>query len=209
VFDGRAKSATDVDGFLQFAEYLALSDTIYVNAFEPPAIATRTADICETIRTLGVLPDALARSAGSREDYLLACDQAAVLCQDEINVTFMRTVGNPPVTPEMPQPQFDLQQRLIDAVQGELDDSSVAVLERVDGVHPATLASLYMITRSPDLRDAAHQMVAEGPHWSSYDTSRLDTYCRIFLNDILARQLGASMPLQLIAHAMFDASEHS
>lgn len=190
VLDRRAQGTLDVDGFLQFASYLVFSDAVHVNAFEQIAVGARTAEVCDALAEFGLPPDALVRCAATRDEFLLACDQAADVCLHWIDLTFRPSEDSSTVVPEMPRREWDLRQLLDEAVRGTRDEEWVTKFEREEGAHPATLASLYMVTRNAALRDAT-QGVVNSTIWTREDTGRLDTYFRVFLNDMLARQHGA------------------
>jgi hypothetical protein len=180
----------DVEGLLHFSTLLIFSDGLLVNGFEPHVIANRTLEVIDQLRFLGVPRNALAVVAPEASRYWRACEDAARACSKDLLATFDRSHNDALGTqPDLPQHE---QEAIFSFVRVATGRESVSELEsiRAAGIErKSSLAIHYMLSCSSSLRAQLAILIGTAPRWDDSQTSRVDTYLRLFLNDALARQL--------------------
>lgn len=190
--DGTASIHHDYDlrGLLQLATLIIFGDSVSLNGFEDPEIATRSSEIAQHLQSLGITEDILSIRQVNEAEYALACQTAANSIAPDLSVAFNplehQLVGAGP--PESPRGSIP---RQIAAIALADEPPCSGKLHRAESSalgSKAIGAVEYMLATSEALRNAVRRTIRMYPDWTDAHSYQLSVFLRYHLNVALGEQ---------------------
>lgn len=190
VLAGMARGPEDVQEFLQLLILIVFSDSLVVGGFELAEVAEKTAAATEVIGSS--LPGPVIRISTIPEwDFTSACLRAAEQCAEDFSVAF--SPGKSPsiqtypvaVKPETLLTRAALLNRLLRSQLSKgdiLGISAEAIQQKKAG------AVAVMVAGSETLRECILRSIAGSGELTVGYLNELEAFCRVYLNDELARR---------------------
>lgn len=188
--DGQARQDCDVRGLLQLATLIIYGNKISVNGFEDIKVATRSEQIVNQLRTIGITDDILTISPVNEVEYALACKTAADLIAPELCDTFnpieFDVIGG--VLPDVLRGLRERQVAFVTLAKEKDGSEKLQEVEESALKDKAIGAAEYMLACSPALREAVARLFAMHMQWGDRYSYQLNVFLRYHLNHALAEQ---------------------
>ena len=189
-----AKSIYDFKSLLQFSTLIVFAETMDLGSFESGEIVDASAQYRDLLLELGLESSALSIIHKTRDEYGAACRQAAEFASEELEYRFRADERLLLALPRANIPRgAEFQPERTRWIATELTDP--LVLKKINAKaldNRATDAIYYMLSGSAELRSAVAALIRDSSEWSSGHTFQVESMLRAYLNEYLARQVGAN-----------------
>ncbi|HEX8443944.1 MAG TPA: hypothetical protein VF631_09890 [Allosphingosinicella sp.] len=189
-----AKSIYDLKSLLQFSTLIVFAETLDLGSFESGEVVDASAQYRDLLLELGLERSALSIIHKTRDQYAAACRQAAEFASEELEYRFRADERLLLALPHANIPRgAEFQPERTRWIATELTDP--IELEKINAEaldNRATDAIYYMLSGSAELRSAVAALIGDSSEWSSGHTFQVESMLRTYLNENLARQVGAN-----------------
>ncbi len=193
--DGRGQGELDVSALLQFATQIVFVDTVQFGLFEISSVRARSAQVHESLSTLGVHGSFVKPHEFSISEFASACHSAAEELASDLEWTAFteRPTGTSFLALAHPD-QSTLDPRILDdlhrLIVGSVGEDEIdTILKGTLQEKKAAGSDEYMLAASQPLRTILNEIASTG-HWTRDDSGLFTVYSRFYLNQQLARRRG-------------------